>query len=154
MVITRIAHVVGSKTHVVLDNDLEGVLGVASSYEEAYALALKLESRNQGFDFEAVYNIYPRKIGKKSGITWLKRNVKSRSRYEILLEAVTNYRNYHKVRGTDEQFLQHFTTWVKRFEDWTTANMPNDMKFQVTKTLPKVTERDVERLLQRNGYLE
>lgn len=154
MVITKIAHVVGTSTFVVLDVDLEGVLGVASSYEDAYALALTLESRNQGFDFEAVYKIYPRKLGKKTGITWLKRNVKSRSRYSALLEAVMNYERYHKERGTEEQYLQHFVTWVKRFEDWTTDNMPNDMKFQVSKTPIKVTEHDVERLLLKHGHLE
>jgi len=147
---TRLAHVVGSNMYVVLDGSLEGVLAVVEGADEAQKVALDIEARNQGFDFETIWKLYPRKMGKKSGITWLKRNIKSRSRYEKLLQAVTNYKRFTEDQGTAEQFIMHFTTWVKRFEDWTDENMPGLAPLNKIKT--KVSALDIENLLGRHGF--
>jgi len=119
---TRLAHVTGTNTYVILDESLEAVLGQAEGSDEALRIASQIESRNQGFDFEAIYKAYPRKISKASGIKWLKMNVRSRTRYDKLLEAVKNYSHYVADKQMDEQFVQHFSTWVRRFEDWTDEN--------------------------------
>lgn len=142
---TVLAHVIGSKRYVVLDGSLEAVLGTCEGYEEAQRLALDIEAKNMGFDFEAVYKIYPRKISKASGIKWLKQNVKSRSRYELLLEAVQNYAKYTKDRDLEEQFIQHFSTWVRRFEDWTNENLKETRVHP--QQIAKKTHLDIEKLL-------
>jgi hypothetical protein len=146
---TKLAHVVGSNQYVILDGGLEGVLAVVEGADEARRVALEIEARNQSFDFEEIWKLYPRKIGKKSAITWLKRNVKSRSRYEKLQDAVANYTAHTIVNDTAEQFILHFSTWVKRFEDWTTENMPTLRKPQYIAT--PVSKLDIEALLGRHG---
>lgn len=148
-VVCRIAHVVGSNVHVVLDNSMEAVLGMAQSYEEAASIAQEIEIRNQNFDFEIVWALYPRKMGKKSGIIWLKRHVRSQSRYDLVLEAVKNYAEYCRDRGTEEQFILHFSTWVKKFEDWISENNPNIVVKNRQKGVPELRAFDVERLLLR-----
>jgi hypothetical protein len=132
--------------YVVLDGSFEAVLGFCEGYSEALALSLEIECRNQGFDFEAVWKIYPRKIAKKSGILWLKKNVRSRSRYDLLMQAVNNYAAYCDARSMEEQFIQHFSTWVKKFEDWTTESIKETfVPPQQISTRP--VHLDIEKLL-------
>jgi len=146
----RIAHVVGSSIHVVLDTGMEAVLGIANSYDEAVVIAQTIEIRNMVFDFEKVYEIYPRKIGKKSGIAWLKRHVKSVSRYNLVLEAAANYRDYVRDAEIEPQYTFHFCTWVKKFEDWTNENQPDNPRHPPpakNALLPELSDDDIERLL-------
>ncbi len=147
-VITRIAHVVGSNIHVVLDGSMEAVLGIANSYEEAASIAQTIEIRNQNFNFDEVYAHYPLKKGKTMGLKWLKRHVRSQSRYDLLVQAVFNFRKEVAEKGTEPQFIPHFSTWVKRFDDYIDENMAtpggNKMKDHTTVEL---NDDDVERLL-------
>lgn len=71
-------------------------------------------------DFEAIYEIYPRKIGKATGINWLKKHVKTPARFLEVLEACQNYRDFTHREVREEKFILHFSTWVKRWEDWRT----------------------------------
>lgn len=142
---TYIAHVTGSRKHVVIDENFEAILAVADSYEEAASAAMHIEASNQTFNFEEIYRLYPRKLGKASGLRWLKNNVKSKSRYDRLVEAVNNYSHHCKELGTEDTFIQHFSTWVKRFEDWTNGNMKEVVvpKEQIQRN----PLRDIEKLL-------
>jgi hypothetical protein len=123
-VVCKLAHVVGENRYIVLDGELEAVLGIGDSIEAAMEIAKDIEARNLAFNFEQIYDLYPRKVGKSTGIKWLKTNIKSRSRYEKLNEAVRNFASYTEAIDTETPFIPHFSTWVKRFEDWTDENAP------------------------------
>lgn len=129
---TFIAHVVGSNHFVVLDEEFEAVLGKTEGYENARHLALLIEARNEAFDFERVYEIYPRKGTKASGLKWLRQHVKSKSRFDKVMEAVNNYRRHCTENDTPLKFTLQFVTWVKRFDDWTNENAPRDLtKYEI-----------------------
>ena len=70
------------------------------------------------FDFESVYKIYPRKLGKASGIRKLKSKVKTDEKYEQLKLAVEKYAAHCKRERIEEKFIMHFNTWCSRWEDW------------------------------------
>jgi hypothetical protein len=84
---------------------------IDTSAHERAKEAIKID-----FDFESIYALYPRKLGKKSGIEKLKKIIKTPEKYHLLLQAVQNYCDINAK--TDEKFLLHFSTFVNRFEDF------------------------------------
>jgi hypothetical protein len=72
------------------------------------------------FDFNAIYEIYPRKIGKASGIERLKRKITTPEKYTLLIQAVKHYAEL--MSGTEERFIMHFSTWAGKWED----SLPED----------------------------
>lgn len=83
--------------------------------------------------FEDIYEIYPRKIGKASGIKWLEKHIRTKTKFEAVLKAAQQYRDWVKKNGIDEQYVKHFSTWVKTYADWV-DNKPSQT---ITKTQPK-----------------
>lgn len=70
------------------------------------------------FDFETVYYLYPRKIGKKIGIERCKRFIKTEEQYSDLLKALDNYRRYCTEESLEPRFIKHFSSWMNSYEDW------------------------------------
>lgn len=121
---TKLAKILDAEMYVVLDGSMETVLGLASSIEDAREIEASLLER--AFDFESIWKAYPRKLGKASGMKWLRGNVRTQNRFQRLRCAVENYRNYCQQNDTDEKYIQHFSTWVKRFEDWVLIEPPQN----------------------------
>ena len=69
-----------------------------------------------GFDFEAVYALYPRKLGRKKGMQRCRSQITTREKYDALLRAVKNYAAIKA--GTEMQFLRQFDTFMSSWEDW------------------------------------
>jgi hypothetical protein len=82
-----------------------------SSPKERAKAAIKIE-----FDFETIYQMYPRHIGKKTGIDKLKRIIQTPDKYQLLFQAVKNYAE--SVANVEQKFILHFSTFVNRFEDY------------------------------------
>lgn len=89
------------------------------------SLNVQLSEAARSFDFEAVYKAYPRKQGKSRGLTWLKTHIKTEKNYGLLLGAVKNYAAYCGAEIKDEQYIKHFSTWVKEWRDWSDENYKN-----------------------------
>ncbi|HXE02580.1 MAG TPA: hypothetical protein VN623_11595 [Hyphomicrobium sp.] len=65
-----------------------------------------------GFDFEAVYVLYPRKgDGKAKGIERLSRQVTSAQAYEQVLTAAQHYADKISAEQTPLQYVKRFDTW-------------------------------------------
>jgi hypothetical protein len=71
------------------------------------------------FDFEAVYALYPRKEGRKKGLARCRSSVKSRLKYDALLQAVKNY----AATVTDPTYAKHFDTFMGCWEDYVDAGL-------------------------------
>jgi hypothetical protein len=130
---TKLAKILGTETYVVLDASMESVLGLASSLKDAEDIQESIAAKS--FDFEAVWKAYPRKLGKASGMKWLRANIRSQNRFERLKCAVENYREYCQKNDTDEKYIQHFSTWVKRFEDWVLIEAPQPIQSSQTRSI-------------------
>ena len=112
----HVAGVQGEQVYLVVDASFKQVLSVCESAGEAFDKIERLQKIN--FDFETIYKGYPRKIGKKRGIKWLKNHIKSEKKYANLAKALQNYTNHVESESIEEKYIMHFSTWVKRYEDW------------------------------------
>jgi hypothetical protein len=68
------------------------------------------------FDFDRIYELYPRRIGKKTGIERLKKTITTIEKYELLESAVRHYAS--EMQNTEEKFIKHFSSWVSCWHDW------------------------------------
>lgn len=62
---------------------------------------------------DAIYALYPRKIGKKKGYQKLQK-----APLAEVHTAVLHYRNYCISQELEPQYIKHFSTWVGEWEDW------------------------------------
>jgi hypothetical protein len=70
------------------------------------------------FDFDAVYALYPRKEGKKKGLQRCRSQIKSRLKYDALLQAVKNY-----AAVASPGYEKHFDTFMGCWEDYADAGL-------------------------------
>lgn len=71
-------------------------------------------------EFEQLWKIYPRKIGKKKAFDSFKKARKIKKiPYEIIENGLYRYIRYLEQQGTDEQFIQHGSTWFhqEKYQD-------------------------------------
>lgn len=70
------------------------------------------------FDFESLYQKYPRKIGKQDGLKRCRAQIKSEEDYRLLSTAIDHYRNYIRTQGFEEKFIKHFSSFMSSWRDW------------------------------------
>lgn len=70
------------------------------------------------FDFESLYEKFPRKIGKASGIQICKRKIKTQDQYDSLNQAILNYAAHCQRSNTESKYIKHFSTFMNCWEDW------------------------------------
>lgn len=70
------------------------------------------------YNFETVYDRFPRKKGKATGLKRLKSMKWTDAKYTALLRAADYYRHYCEVENVEEKYQLYFSTWVNRWEDW------------------------------------
>lgn len=68
------------------------------------------------FDLEALYQKFPKKMGKAEGLKKLKKEVKSQDDFDAVLRAIDKFKAHHKQ--TDPQFIPYFSTFVSTWRDW------------------------------------
>lgn len=70
------------------------------------------------FDFEKVYEGYPRKVGKSKGLERCAAQIKTPEAYRDLVTAVERYTAHCKAKGTEEKFIKHFSSFMSEWRDW------------------------------------
>lgn len=70
------------------------------------------------FDFEILYQKYPRRLGKQKGFEKCKAQIKTEDDFNSLSTAIDRYKNYLRVQGTEPQFIKHFDTFMTTWRDW------------------------------------
>jgi len=69
-------------------------------------------------DLDQIYAQYPRKEGKKKGITKLKSIIKSQEIYDRVMTAVQFYAAKCEAEGTDKKYIKQFSSFVSVWEDY------------------------------------
>lgn len=64
------------------------------------------------FDFEAVWNLYPRKQGRKDAERHFKAQIKTEDDYDKLKIAIQYYADKCKADGTDEKFISYGSSFI------------------------------------------
>lgn len=66
-------------------------------------------------EFEFLWKLYPRKMGKKKAFdSYIKARKGNKTTYETIKNGLYRYIDYLKASGTDEQFIQHGSTWFNQ----------------------------------------
>ena len=76
----------------------------------------KEEDKDPGFDFEFLYDEYPRKLKKGESLKRLSEVLKTRQDYDDFAVANKKHAEYHARTGTKEQFIPHMTTFIENRE--------------------------------------
>ena len=70
------------------------------------------------FDFDALYQFYPRKRGKQCGIEKCRKAIKNESDYRDLKTAIENYAKHCKETEVAPKFQKYFSTFMNDWRDW------------------------------------
>jgi hypothetical protein len=76
-------------------------------------------------EFEAMYEHYPRKIGKKKGFEWLKKNCSGPDMARDIRYSIYNYAKICKNERREDKFIMHFTTFLNQWQDYYTPQNVN-----------------------------
>lgn len=68
-------------------------------------------------NFDAIYQRYPRKVGKSSGLKKFISQIKTKKDFDKISIALENFLNHHKRIGTAAQFIPHFSTFMNNWQD-------------------------------------
>lgn len=74
------------------------------------------------FDFESVYQSYPRKMGKGKGLARCKAQVKTPEDFDALNAAVRNYTEEMRRSQTEQKYIKHFSSFMGEWRDWINFN--------------------------------
>lgn len=121
-----------------LEEDKASKLASVLNSIEANYLEPQIRTIEQ-FDFEAIYSLYPRKLGKTIGIKRLKMKIKTKEKYDLLKNAAINFKNICEANGVDEKFIPHFATWTSKWEDYIPINEAGGIK-QESLSLDEITK--------------
>jgi hypothetical protein len=69
-------------------------------------------------EFEVIWNIYPRKEGKKEALRHFKASVKTKDDLSNIRSALENYKTSLKNKNTEPQFIQQGQRWFNNWKDW------------------------------------
>lgn len=100
------------------------------------------------FDFEKIYEKYPKKMGKERGLDACVKEIKTQEEYNSLLKAIDKY-NQH-IKGTDPRYIKHFDTFMETWKDWLDPNVgkvktSNDYPFQELKPKQEIESSSKEK---------
>ena len=70
------------------------------------------------FDFDLIYDAYPRKEGKSAGIKKCVSKIKSQKRYDQLLLSVNNYAKKMYRENTQTNYMKLFSTFMSNWDDY------------------------------------
>ena len=70
------------------------------------------------FDFEKIYEKYPRKEGKTKGLKQCVAQIKTQEDFDFLCSSVDRYRRKILADGTDPKFIKHFSSFMSSWRDW------------------------------------
>jgi hypothetical protein len=86
-----------------------------------------------GFDFDSLWTLYPKKMGRADALKHFKAQVKTEKEYQDIQSALKKYIEYVERERTEFKFILHGSTWFnKRWVDWITYSE------QQSSTLPRV----------------
>lgn len=87
-------------------------------------------------EFEELWKIYPKKVGKKKSFDYYKK-ARQKTSYETIKQGIENYVNYINSSKTPMQYVKDGSTWFNQ-ECW---NDVRDYKIAHKETQQEITER-------------
>lgn len=77
---------------------------------------VKRQAATSDFDFDIIYDAYPRKEGKSAGLKKCKTIIKSQKKFDEVLKSVENYAA--SVKFTEPKYIKHFSSFLSNWIDY------------------------------------
>ena len=77
-----------------------------------------VKTTHNKFNFDTIYQEYPKKVGKKIGMERCKKYITTQDQYSNLQSAVKNYTKHCSLEGLDSKYIKHFSSFMNSWEDW------------------------------------
>jgi len=90
------------------------------------------------FNFEAVWEVYPNKIGKKEAIGYFNITVKTDEDFRNIKKAVENYLKYIRENQTERKYIKSGCNWFDDWESWVNYKNP-EIQSQISRGLEEYT---------------
>lgn len=114
------------------------------------------------FDFDAVYNLYPKKEGKTKGIDICVSEIKTKEDYELLLKSVTKYSKLCREERREKKFIKLFSSFMNVWREYSNdepisiargpIGIPEELKRE--KEIPSQEQQSKVRSLIRSTFKE
>jgi hypothetical protein len=80
----------------------------------------KLRNQEERYmpDFDSIWDLYPKRQGKKSAISHFNASVKTPEDYENIKIALSNYLKSPNPKNGNLQYIQNGSTWFNNWQDW------------------------------------
>ncbi len=88
-----------------------------------------------------LYDLYPKKVGKKSGWVKMKTVLKSEKDFESLKTSIMNYTEHCRKNATEIKFIKQFDTFLSSWEDWLDPTTGTGKSFK--KQSAYLSEKDI-----------
>lgn len=82
-------------------------------HNKTYKKNIKKE-KNIKFDFESLYEKYPRKLGKAKGLDKLRKIIKTDDDYNKVKIGIENYATYMKNCNAEDKYIKHFSSFINQ----------------------------------------
>ena len=103
------------------------------------------------FNFDLIYDLYPKKVGKKKGLEKCRSQIKTQEQYDNLHKSVERYKKHCIDEKTESQFIKHFSTFMNSWEDWIeesvgSTDLPKEEDFEVYYERKQREKHDIARI--------
>jgi hypothetical protein len=75
-----------------------------------------------GFDFDAIWTKYPRKVGRRAAERHFRASVKTEDDFKNIHLALENYLQSDRVKKDDGKYIQNGSTWFNDWQGWLESN--------------------------------
>ncbi|MDD4893129.1 MAG: DUF4373 domain-containing protein [Candidatus Rickettsiella isopodorum] len=89
------------------------------------------------FDFDSLWTLYPKRLGKKAAIKHFNASVKTEEDWNNINKALQNYIAHLKSKNIDMQYTQHGSTWFNNWQDWIEVNHKPEKKSSLAIAMEK-----------------
>jgi len=103
----------------------------------------KSKQIKEGFDFEKVWELYPKKLGKDKALDKFNVQVITKEDYDNIIIAVNKFVKYHIDKKTDELYIPYGSTWFnKSWKSW----IMYEPKKQESNPMDKINYNNIEEM--------
>lgn len=117
----KLTQVTTKLTQVMGQSDTAPIITVITSNKtviETDSLKTKQQQYNTESNFNLVYSLYPRKMGRRDALRHFQASVKTEQDLANIQNAVESYNTYILLNKTEEKFIKHASTWFRNWPDW------------------------------------
>jgi hypothetical protein len=100
------------------ESPLSLALALALAPNNIYSPDTSIPKKKQTFDFEPLYQKYPRRERKKRGMQNCRTRIKTQQDYENLSRSIDRYVEFCVKEKREQRYIQLWSTFVNSYEDW------------------------------------